>query len=433
VFFLSCFLSAQTTFNLSFTGRDSATWVQLDSIRVTNLSQGGDTLLHWPDTVLSFLYVDVGSVPSEGAPFGITQYYPNPSDGVTSLFLYVTDKDRVRVSVCDVFGRVVLDNDWILEQGHHNFQVQLPEDGLYLLTACWRGQSSTIKLLQQGTISHHSKLEKIGFSASGGSPKKKAGIAGFTIVPGDTLLICGYAGGMDKYIQDAPTASKNYTLQFGYNVPCESVPSFNYGGQTYTTVQISTQCWMAQNLNIGTMVNSVHTANYHSDVSNNGVIEKYCYLNDSCNCAEYGGLYDWKEAMDYTVILGTQGICPSGWHIPTDAEWCMLTTYLDATVNCNVMGLTGTDIGGKLKEVGFNHWSSPNSGATNSSGFTALGADYRFPTGTFDILTRHTTFWTSTNLASTSGIAWALFYSKTILRRDFYYKTYGLSVRCVRD
>jgi len=74
--------------------------------------------------------------------------------------------------------------------------------------------------------------------------------------------------------------------------------------------------------------------------------------------------------MNYST--DPHGICPAGWHIPSDGEFCTMTTYLDPTVNCSIYYWNGTDGGGKMKEVGLIHWQSPNTGATNSSGFSAL-------------------------------------------------------------
>jgi len=196
--------------------------------------------------------------------------------------------------------------------------------------------------------------------------------------------------------------------------------------QQYPTVQIGTQCWMAQNLNVGTMVNG------SSNQTNNSTIEKYCYNNDVNNCNTYGGLYQWDEAMGYTTTAGSQGICPPGWHIPTDAEWCMLTTFLDPTVNCNTWGWSGTDAGGKMKETGTTHWYSPNTGATNSSGFTALGAGFRHG-GNFLNLRSNVYFWSSSEYSSTTGIYRGLSYDYAGVGRSYDYKTTGFSVRCLRD
>ncbi|MCP4252684.1 MAG: hypothetical protein GY775_04615 [Candidatus Scalindua sp.] len=93
-------------------------------------------------------------------------------------------------------------------------------------------------------------------------------------------------------------------------------------GNLYDTVQIGSQCWMAENLNVGTMVEGSMDQPYDT------VIEKYCYRNILDNCNAYGGLYQWREMMQYVTTEGTQGICPTGWHIPTDAEWKTLEMYL---------------------------------------------------------------------------------------------------------
>lgn len=141
----------------------------------------------------------------------------------------------------------------------------------------------------------------------------------------------------------------------------------------YNTVLINDRCWFAENLNHGTYIP-------HATIqSNNQVVEKYCYNDNAQNCANYGGLYYWQEAMNYGSAEGVQGICPPGWHIPTDNEYYLMENYLDNTVNDpNVMGLRGTDCGGKLKETGTTYWQTPNTGATNSSGFTARGGGYEY-------------------------------------------------------
>ncbi len=98
--------------------------------------------------------------------------------------------------------------------------------------------------------------------------------------------------------------------------------------QSYATVQIGTQCWMAENLNIGTIVIS------GSNQSDNDTIEKFCYNDNTSYCdTYYGGLYQWHEMMQYVTTAGIQGICPTGWHIPTDAEWCVLEQEVDPTIS----------------------------------------------------------------------------------------------------
>ncbi len=211
-------------------------------------------------------------------------------------------------------------------------------------------------------------------------------------------------------------------------MPCPDMPSFEYGGQTYNTVQIGNQCWMKENLNVGTMINGTQ------NMTDNGIIEKYCYNNEPSNCDVYGGLYQWYEVMQYLVKPGKRGICPTGWHLPTVEEWCTLTTHIDPSVNCEANGLNGTDVGGKMKETGFFHWSTPNTGATNESGFSALGAGLRSESGNFLNQFQYSYFWSS-DLYTSSWSSWGrlLAYNLSNISNDYWGRAAGLSVRCIKD
>jgi len=188
--------------------------------------------------------------------------------------------------------------------------------------------------------------------------------------------------------------------------------------KTYTTVQIGTQCWMAQNLNIGTMILETN------DMADDGTIEKYCYDNTEANCDVYGGLYQWNEMMEYTTTEGIQGICPTGWHLPTDAEWTNLTTILGGE----------SVAGGKMKETGTTHWTAPNTGATNSSGFTGLPAGFRnSPTSSIGGMGYGALLWSSTeNLGSYAWFLY-LYYNNSNGHRSYSSKFDGFSVRCLKD
>jgi uncharacterized protein (TIGR02145 family) len=194
-------------------------------------------------------------------------------------------------------------------------------------------------------------------------------------------------------------------------------------GQAYNTVLIDSQCWMAENLNIGTMIPG------NSYMLDNGIIEKYCYNNNTANCEIYGGLYSWNEMMQYQLTPGVKGICPDGWHLPTDVEFCTLTQYIDPTVDCNLIGWSGTDAGTKMKST--TGWYDGGNG-TNLSGFTALPAGYCGFYGAFTDITIAATIWTSSHISNT-GWYRAVNYSNTTVRRNTVVKTFGLSVRCVKD
>jgi uncharacterized protein (TIGR02145 family) len=133
----------------------------------------------------------------------------------------------------------------------------------------------------------------------------------------------------------------------------------------YRVVRIGTQTWMAENLNVGTMINLPEWS------ADNDKIEKYCYFNNPNNCIEYGGLYLWDEMMQYNPSDNgtkgtTQGICPSDWHIPTQKEWDVLIQFIG--------GYQGT--AHKLKEKLFEHWPASIPYATDEFGFTALPAGF---------------------------------------------------------
>ncbi len=189
-------------------------------------------------------------------------------------------------------------------------------------------------------------------------------------------------------------------------------------GKHYTTVQIGTQCWMAENLNIGTMING------DGFPTDNNDIEKYCYDNNANICNTYGGLYTWDEMMEYGTSEGAQGICPTGWHLPADVEWSILESLQGG----------GNIAGGKMKETGTTHWTSPNTGATNSSGFTALPGGYRdnFFVSNYFQLTFNSIFWTSTKIGPNAWV-WNMYHNSELLDKSNVDKLFGFSVRCVLD
>jgi len=197
--------------------------------------------------------------------------------------------------------------------------------------------------------------------------------------------------------------------------------------QTYKTVTIGTQTWMAENLNYGTIANSF-------DIQSQSVAEeKYCYDDMSFNCGIYGGLYQWNEMMNYVSTEGTQGICPNGWHLPTDDEWKILEVELGMTqVQADAPELRGTDQGSQLAGIAA-LWSSgfvESNAAFGSSGFDALPAGALLTLGFFGNQSSTSFFWTST----VSGTqAWYRSISGIKVFREVINHEVGMSVRCVMD
>jgi uncharacterized protein (TIGR02145 family) len=217
-----------------------------------------------------------------------------------------------------------------------------------------------------------------------------------------------------------------HEVTVGIGIGCTGVDSVEYENKTYHTVEIGNQCWLKENLDAGVMINS------SQNQADNGVLEKYCYNGNPAYCTTYGGLYQWDEMMQYDTTPAVKGICPDGWHLPDDNEWCILERIVDPTITCDTIGWRGVDGGGALKEAGTVHWSPPNTGATNSSGFTALPGGYRNTISSFYALAEAGLFWTSSGIGS-SGWYHDMNYDKATIYRDQTSKSFGFSVRCLRD
>ncbi len=191
-------------------------------------------------------------------------------------------------------------------------------------------------------------------------------------------------------------------------------------GNTYKTVKIGDQWWMAENLKVthyrnGDAIPKVTNNNVWSGLSTGAYCE---YDNNSENVVTYGRLYNWYAVND------SRNIAPTGWHVPTDAEWQTLVDFLGGEKVA----------GGKLKEAGKTHWYSPNAGANNGSGFAALPGGHRnYNYGFFHSVGCYAAFWSSTELTSFSAWYRYLFYLYSEVPRHDDDKRCGFSVRCVMD
>jgi len=183
--------------------------------------------------------------------------------------------------------------------------------------------------------------------------------------------------------------------------------------QSYATVEIGNQCWMAENLNYGEFVESVFTNESHAEVSNNNVVEKYAYDNDPANNVLYGGLYDWNEMMAYNNSESARGICPEGWHIPSYDE------YLELVEN------TGDWLeAGKALKIG------------GSSGFGFILSGNRREKGNFTGGVTTGSLWTSTASGSHPDTrAWNIYFIEGAdnAAKATDVMTVGKSCRCLKD
>jgi uncharacterized protein (TIGR02145 family) len=201
-----------------------------------------------------------------------------------------------------------------------------------------------------------------------------------------------------------------------------SISVTDIDGNLYNTVQIGTQLWMLENLKVthyndGSSIPLVTDNSTWISLSTGA----YCnYNNDENNVTTYGRMYNFYAVAD------NRRLCPAGWHIPSGGEWSTLIDYLGGT------GVAG----GKMKETGTMHWTSPNNGATNESGFTGLPGGFRDPDqGEYHDLGTSANFWSSTedNLwCGYCAIRIVIFTDNSGLNYDNNKRSYGYSVRCIQ-
>ena len=204
-------------------------------------------------------------------------------------------------------------------------------------------------------------------------------------------------------------------------------------GNTYNTVIIGNQIWMAENLKVthyadGTAIQLISDNTDWEDLDDED--KAYCWYDNNLVYKDtYGALYTWAAAMNGESSSnlnpsGVQGVCPDGWHLPSDDEWTELTDHLGGE----------SVAGGKMKETGTSHWNSPNTGATNESGFSALPGGHRYNiNGTFNILGIRGHWWSSTEADTGNTYFRYLANNNAEACRSNNSKSYGFSVRCIRD
>ena len=414
--FLTIFTVARLysqSYEIDFAGTGASAVV--DSVKVVNQGisltlNGNDVLKLNVITVIHNIASDIKSL----------QIYPNPMTEQAEIQFFVNKSSKVLLAVYDVSGRPLIQSGMFLNPGMHKYCVSGLYQGMYIVRINEQNSIYTAKLVSKNRLNEVVKIENV-YSESIQSNqigtkqlKSTASTIDMAYSAGDRLKFTGISSNYRTVLTDVP--SGNHTITFDF-IDCTDDDDNHY-----PVVKIGTQTWMAQNLkttkyNDGTPIPLVTDAGTWVDLST----PAYCwYNNDSATYSNtYGSLYNW-----HTVNTGK--LCPTGWHVPTDAEWTTLTTYLG-----------GESIaGGKLKETDTTHWYSPNTGANNETGFTALPGGYRSSlSGTFDDVGNYGAWWSSTEYDTEYDAlyAWRRYMSNDYrgVTRGFSKQQRGLSVRCL--
>lgn len=235
----------------------------------------------------------------------------------------------------------------------------------------------------------------------------------------------------------SPNNSNNNNGGGGNNSGCSGGPSTvtDIDGNTYNVVTIGNQCWMKENLKVSKYRNGnpipTNLSNTQWQTTTSGAYA--IYGNVPANDSLYGKLYNWYAVAD------PNGLCPTGWHVPTDSEWNILVKNLDPQADTSLNSSVQSPItGGLMKatgdlQAGTGLWEDPNMGATNSSGFTGLPGSSRYFDGSFAFVGQWGYWWSSTQYSATFSRYRGLNFNAAFVNRSYDTKTNGFSVRCVRD
>ncbi len=477
-------LRAQSGVTITFTSLTTeGEFEQTDSIIVKNLDRGWTETLYYPDTVYHLMIGD--DVPDYTSGCGLA-VVPNPFDGITTVTLTVAEPGDAVFEIMDLSGRVVdMLHMMSLHAGTHTLRVSIAAPGVYLLVARIGGRTLSQKMMNTHAgggnaieycsfvESYHNKslLEKSVPKATSSHP--------FQL--GDRMCYVGYASWRaSKAVIQEQSESEELTLVLptfctatsqhpaqntasfhgnGYNGANDGLETVvngridsvtDYEGNEYPVVRIGSQCWLAQNMRCthsprGYLTISVNYTDYVGAFY-------YNYSSPTIPVEDRGLFYNWAAAMDTTTAYITptftnrRGICPKGWHVPSDAEWTTLTNYVSSQADfwCGDTNVNiSKALAGPKNWFGWSYGDDCDVGNApeynNATGFSA------FPSGhagdcdheyvIISQVQREVSFWSSTSYYGYYPNAYycRMLNSTSEVEHFYLCKKMGISVRCLRD
>jgi uncharacterized protein (TIGR02145 family) len=409
LFFVLTKLQAQD-YLISFEGTGASTTV--DSVQVENLTQGTSLTVHGENQLLLMGTVSVSGSNAINTINGLI-ISPNPSEGVVLVSFEAPASAFATIELSDLRGRQMASKVSYFAQGFHTFTICGLNRGTYLVRVRSESYHYYGKILCHSSSGNSTQIRLHNQSSippAPGNLKQTRAVVVMQYNTGDLLKFTGRSGIHGTVYMDVPATSKTIAFNF--------IPCIDYDNNSYTIVQIDDQWWMAENLK----ATNYSTGDEIPEVTGQSAwmalsTGAWCYFgNDPNNALVYGCLYNWFAATD------ARNPCPANWHVPSDAEWIVLTSFLG-----------GEPIaGGKMKETGITHWFTPNTGATNESGMTLLAGGQR-SYGNFDFMGYGGSFWSTTPFDDIFAWNRDIFYYNTVANHSGTDKRSGLSVRCIKD
>ncbi len=430
-------LSAQNYF-ISFAASGDTT--EIESVKVENLTQG--TVVNLSKGDVLHLSSSVGISENTANLSERPVIYPNPMVEKARLEFFTSLPGEVKLSLYNLEGKRVAGNNRFLAEGRHVYELRTAQKGMYILQIespsstsspsfarfVSAGESGRSQVVFIDTYPQNENVREM--KAQDESKGTSAEII-MQYNTGDRLRYTGKSKYYYTVFTDVPANTKTVTFTFAKCTDFEK--------NQYKVVMIGSRIWMAENLKStvysdGTSIPFVNTNTAWDALT--ATDKACCYYDDNIlNKDTYGVLYTWPAAMKDAAQSNTSpsnipGVCPTGWHLPSDAEWHTMVLTLDASA---VLSTTeSSSAGGLMKEYGTSHWVTPNTGATNSSGFTALPAGRRMETGVSTQLGYNAMWWSSTD-ASGNARDRTLYYNAERIDRAPAYRNVGYSVRCLKN
>jgi uncharacterized protein (TIGR02145 family) len=410
-------------FQMGFTGSGLSSSV--DSVEVLNMIQG--TTLTIPGSDILELVTNIG-ISEEAITMGRLHVYPNPVENECRIEFCNHQTDVVSITLYDGTGKLLLQKEDFLAAGNHAYSLDALRNGLFVFKITTPSQTYSQRIISTGTAKGLPDLKYIGMISEIPPHARKAALAGTTQMQynaGEMLLLKGFSGGMGRVLTMIP--NKNWIVNFEFDHCTDG------DGNHYPIVTIGNQTWMAENLRTTRYRNGIVIPNEQNDsVWASLTTGALCYyFNDSAYYASrYGALYNAFAFLD------SNGLCPAGWHVPTDLEWKEMEIFLGMDPNIiPLLDCRGTDEGTRLKDAGTANWMNPPIPGNNSTGFTALPGGVRSATeSNYTRMGLYGYWWTSSESnPSLSSYGRYLSNSHSGVCRYSPANKAGLSVRCIQD
>jgi len=417
-------------YQINFGGTGASSTV--DSVNIQNLTQCTNVKLGSGDIL--HLVGSAGINDINASNEKILFIYPNPFTEYCNIEFDSPVSGNATIGIYNITGKIIIETQNNLQQGNHKYLISGIKSGIYFIHIKSKAYSYYGKLINNciengiAKITYQSQIANTttpNYVKNTSSGKSTTSIINMQYTVGDRLKLTGFSEGIYRTIfMLIPTSSQTVTFNF---VACPDAD-----GNNYSVVQIGTQIWMAENLKTTKYRSGTSIQNITNDAQwFNYSYGAYCNYNNTTNTDTintYGRLYNWYAVAD--------NIAPTGWHVPSDAEWTTLINYLG-----------GESIaGGKLKENCTSFCLTPNVAATNETGFTALSGGIRDPNppngpATFESIGYSGYWWSTTNSSSTSYYIWVRSINcngSSVFRTGgigygFKNDSKGYSVRCVKD